>query len=539
MEQLGFRRFGRVRAALMCGYVLVGCDIQGQADTWYGAPHISGSGASGSDAERSRKDPNISEDATLPADAPPSPWATPRRHLGSNQDAADLSQIGLPTGRRRATGLILITVDTLRADYLSSYGHTRVLTPTFDRLASGGVLFRRAMAQSTTTTPSHASLLTSLYLQDHNVYSNFEKLGSAPKTMAEILAKRGFATFAIANMKHLNPEIGGLGQGFDTFVKSGFFRRAGPSVEIFLRWLDRHRDENPEQPFFAWIHLADVHTPYRPPEPYNHFYYDGDQSDPNKKSLARVWPLLPSHMSDHPFFKKWLEGITDLDWVTAQYQGAVTYVDDQIGHLLDALEHRDILRQTAVVFTADHGESLGEHDLYFVHAGLYETTARVPLITYFPGSKRQGIEVREVVELVDVLPTVLDYFNISPPHRIRGESLWPLIRGEMQPSKIAMIEHAGDNQVALRSERYKYIRHLRDLHVLPAYPFVDGREELYDLKADPAERFNIANKEPQLIARFRNLLLERRSKRLAIETGEAELSEETVDVLRALGYVEN
>src|SRR5690606_6078312 len=118
---------------------------------------------------------------------------------------------------------------TLRADYLSSYGHARILTPSFDRFAAGGVLFRSAIAQSTTTTPSHASLMTGLYLQDHNVYSNFEALGDDPQTLAEILKAQGFDTFALVNMRHLTPEIGGLGQGFDTFVRSGNMRRADQS----------------------------------------------------------------------------------------------------------------------------------------------------------------------------------------------------------------------------------------------------------------------------------------------------------------------
>src|SRR5690606_11786074 len=132
---------------------------------------------------------------------------------------------------------------------------------------------------------------------------------------------------------------GGLGQGFETFVKSGNMRRAGPSIDSFLDWLGAHG----EQPFFGWLHLPAVHTPYSPPPPHHHFYYDDDERDPNKRSLARIWPTLPSHMSDHPFFRQWLSGITDLDWVLAQYQGAVTYVDDEIGRLVDALEERGLL----------------------------------------------------------------------------------------------------------------------------------------------------------------------------------------------------
>ena len=123
-------------------------------------------------------------------------------------------------------GLILITIDTLRADFLGAYGHPRVQTPHLERLASGGQLFRTAIAQSSTTTPSHTSLMTSLYLHDHNVYSNFEAVGENPSTLAQILQQEGYETFAMVNMRHLNPEVSNLGAGFDTFVRSGNMRRA-------------------------------------------------------------------------------------------------------------------------------------------------------------------------------------------------------------------------------------------------------------------------------------------------------------------------
>jgi arylsulfatase len=441
--------------------------------------------------------------------------------------------VDLPTGEPEPLGVLLITVDTLRADYLSIYGHARILTPSFDRLAAGGVLFWQDIAQATTTTPSHASILTSLYLQDHNVWSNFEALGETPRTLAEVLVGRGFDTFAAVNMKHLNPEMSGLGQGFQTFVKSANMRHAGPTIDQFLTWLD----ERGERPFFAWLHFSDVHTPYSPPAPYDHFYYDDDERDPSKRSLQRIWHLLPTQMSDHPLFLKWLEGVTDLDWVMAQYQGAVTYVDDEVGRLLDKLEERQLLKRTAVVVTADHGESLGEHDMYFVHTGLYEPTVHVPLITYFPGAGRQGVHVREVVESIDIMPTILEYLGIPAPRGIRGRSLWPLIRGEVAPSRIALVEHAGKNLVALRSERFKYIRHLRSLHIQPSYPFTEGKEELYDLKADPQERRDVSGDMPDVIRVFRKELAQRRAQKLALSAGKAELNDEAVEVLRALGYV--
>lgn len=379
-------------------------------------------------------------------------------------------------------------------------------------------------------------MMTSLYLQDHNVYSNFEALGSEPTTMAEVFRDAGFDTFAIVNMRHMNPEVSGLGRGFDTVVPSGYMRRAGSSIDAFLDWLDQ--PERSQRPFFAFLHLVDCHTPYQPPPPYDRFYYDDDERDPRKRSLANIWPLLPKHMSDHPFFNQWLDGITDVDYVLAQYQGAVTYVDDEVGRLLDAMEERDLLHRTAITFTSDHGESLGEHGMHFVHTGLYDPTVHIPLVMYFPGSGRYGVEVRDIVEHVDIMPTVLEYFDLPVPQAIRGQSLWPLIQGEVVQPKLAFIEHAGKNLVALRSERFKYVRHLRTNYIQPSYPFVEGREELYDLKDDPRELRDLASQEPELISLFREELKKKRREKLDLRNGRAQLTDETVEILRTLGYVE-
>jgi arylsulfatase len=430
-------------------------------------------------------------------------------------------------------GVILVTVDSLRADYLSCYGHDRVLTPTFDRLASGGVLFSFAIAQSTTTVPSHASIMTSLYPQDHSVYSDFEALGQAPRTLAEVLAGRDFSTFAIVNAPQLNPEVSGLSQGFGTFVKSAGPRRAGPTIDQFLAWLDQQGERH----FFAWLHLADTRTPYDPPAPFDRFYYDEDERDPRKRSLERIWRFLPDATSDQPQLTGWLEGITDLEAVVGRYQGAISYVDDELGRLTDALAERGLLSRTALVVTSDHGEALGEHDLYFVHAGLYEPTIRVPLIALFPGVGRHGVAVREVVEGIDLYPTILEYFGIPEPRGLRGRSLWPLIRGEVTPPRVAMSEHAGRTLVALRSDRFAYIKHLRTLRLFPSYPWVEGREELYDLKNDPGERRDVSAERHEAMRVFRKELAARRADKLGLELGQAEVSQETIERLRALGYV--
>ncbi len=461
----------------------------------------------------------------------------PTETTATQAQAADpitLPAVTLRNDGEKANGVILVTVDTLRADYLSCYGHTRILTPSFDRFASMGVIFRNAFSQASTTTPSHSSIMTSLYLQDHNVYSNFEALGDGAQTLAEIFKAAGYGTYALVNMSHLNPEVGNLAQGFQHFVRSGNARRAGASFEDLLKWIG----EQNGKPFFAWVHLADVHTPYRPPPPYDRFYYDEDEHDPSETSMAKIWPTLPKEMSDHPSFQSWLSGITDLDFVLAQYQGAVTYVDDEFGRLLDALESKNVLSRTAVVVTADHGESLGEHGMYFVHTGLYDSTTHIPFLAWFPGDGRHGVQVRDIVESVDIFPTLLEYMALTPPEGIRGRSLWPLIRGGSLPAKNAFIEHAGHSLVALRSERYAYIRHLRNSYIQPSYPFTRDREELYDIQEDPHQLHDLSKDRQDLMTQFRGELERRRHGKLDLAPGKAEVTPETTDVLRSLGYVQ-
>ena len=157
---------------------------------------------------------------------------------------------------------------------------------------------------------------------------------------------------------------------------------------------------------------------------------------------------------------------------------------------------------------------------------------------YFPNSEHQGVIVHDVIETVDIMPTILEYLDLPAPKTIRGRSLWPLIRGENQTPKTAFIEHAGRNLVGLRSNRYKYIQHRKTKHLLPSYPFVKGREELYDLDNDPAELNNIAQQNPELLNDFRLELQRRTEKKLEYKTGEAKITPEMLDVLQALGYIQ-
>ncbi len=292
----------------------------------------------------------------------------------------------LPSSPR--LNLVVVTLDTTRADRLGAYGARLVTTPNFDWLARTGVVFDQAMTSAPLTLPSHCSLFTGLLPPRHGVRENagFE-LGPARAVLAEVLRGRGYRTGAFVASYVLRRQTG-LARGFDVYADtSAVEARTGkrtlrlPADVVTaeaLEWLDHGR-----APFFAWLHFYDAHAPYQPPEPYRCAY-----------------PGRP-------------------------YDASVAFMDAQVGRLIDWLRRRALLDRTVVVVVADHGESLGEHG-EFTHARrLYESVLHVPFILRAPLAGLAGLRVRPVVRTVDMLPTVLALLHAPPPAGIDGVSLLP------------------------------------------------------------------------------------------------------------------
>jgi arylsulfatase A-like enzyme/Tfp pilus assembly protein PilF len=398
-----------------------------------------------------------------------------------------------PVSRVENPNILLITVDTLRADRVGAYGYQRAKTPNLDALAAGGVLFENAITSVPLTLPSHTSVFTGTYPLHHGVRNNGNyRLAPEATTMSEVFKQRGYTTAGFVASFVLDPRFG-LAQGFDHYdadvqeVSDGAWyaeRRAADVTESFLRWF-RSRGQ---RPFFAWVHYWDPHMPYDPPEPYR-----SACADP--------------------------------------YDGEVAYVDAQIGVLLEALRSQGVLDRTLVIVASDHGEGFGDHVELGHGIFCYDETLHVVLIMASEEALPRHRRISDRVNLVDLLPTVLDLTGIPIPREIQGTSLVPLVKGERM------------------SEREFYIESYyaaEDLGAAPvigvvsgSYKFLDlPRPELYDLKKDPEEHHNLASQDVRSLAKWR-LKVEKLVKLYGESTlpAKRQVSKSERERLASLGYL--
>ena len=498
------------------------------------------------------------------------------------------------------TNVVLVTIDTLRADHLGCYGGTAARTPELDRLAAEGALFERAWAQAPVTIPSHASILTSLPVAQHGVVHNGGRLARPDlDSLPRAFARAGYRTAAFVGAAHLGPNgpLAPLVGEADVYSAPSDLRRPRIAEETnheVFRWLrGACRD-----PFFAWVHYWDPHMPYTPPPPFDRAYYDGDPRDPRHRSMENVvlgWFLhdltslrrrLAAYATDvkrlkrtlgissrrvrqlvlnpvglhryapsadpetlraelrrlgtavrrdlpfRPELADWLTGVRDVRFAHAQYAGEVSYVDREIGRLRDELVKTGLAARTVLVVTADHGECLGEHGIYFDHAGLYEPSVRVPLIVWAPGRVPPGRHARPA-RGIDVAPTVLALAGLPVPEAMRGRDLLAP-GGESEP---VVTEAPRGTQLMVVDGSWKLIRTLQEFYYVDRFARQTGTEELYDLDADPAEERDVSLQQADVRARLA-ARLDRWSHDAAYAAHDATPSPAAERVLRALGYVE-
>ena len=478
------------------------------------------------------------------------------------------------TAREKRPNVLLITVDTLRADHVGCYGSRTArtpATPAMDTLAREGVLVETAISPIPLTGPAHTTLLTGLYPARHGVTLNQPvPLKTGVRTLPEILAGQGYATAAFVSgitLKNFASALPGRFQLYDAdfsrvpFVPelllsnslarlalremgkpSGWFeRKAERTVEAASRWL--RNQEDGEKPFFLWVHLYDPHGPYTPPPPFDTLFTIRDGAEDGGRTRGN-WYGVPVQKRG-----EFLADPRELRILSALYAGEVSYADQQVGRLLATLRSLGLLERTLVVLTSDHGESLTEHGYYFDHSvQLYDADLRVPLLLRLPGSldgkKWAGSRIQRLSGLTDVTPTVLDLLGLPIPRRVDGS---PLLRdlakggpAATPPPVISAVfqgEIAGAKSLlALRTREHKYIR------VSPWWGdhlLIPGHEELYDLARDPGENHNLAAQEPALLARYRSLAEPYWSGwLLPAQAGAGERTLEGAEELRALGYLQ-
>jgi arylsulfatase A-like enzyme/Tfp pilus assembly protein PilF len=397
-----------------------------------------------------------------------------------------------------ALNLLVVTLDTTRADHLGAYGAVKAATPAFDRIAREGVLFEHAVTAAPLTLPAHATLFTAKYPGRHGVRDNGGFfLDAKETTLAERLKADGFATGGFVGAYVLDRRWG-IAQGFDTYFDDFDIGKAKGSMlasverpgnevaDHALAWLEGVAASR----FFAWVHFYDAHSPYDPPEPFR------------------------SAFAGSP------------------YAGEIAFVDAQVQRLIAFLERRDLLNKTIVVVVGDHGESLGEHGEASHGFFVYESAVRVPFAMLAPGDGMRGRRVTDVVRTVDLVPTLLDLLGRQPAEKVDGRSVVPLMTG-------AVRELGLDAYSEAMYPRYHF--GWSALHALTSgrYKYVDApRPELYDLVNDPGETHNDYEKRRPLAAKMSQSL------RVLEGATDPNLRNATVEVdpeararLAALGYI--
>jgi len=394
--------------------------------------------------------------------------------------------------------VLLITIDTLRADHVSCYA-TRFgnLTPNLNRFASGATVFLNATTAAPATVPALASLHTGLYPGRHAVRTNLQQLGYGSRLLAESLRANGYTTAAYYGNSLLVPKSG-FRRGFDTYVS--FVSLAGPSdargADLAREWLEQH----PATPWFLWVHFMDPHGPY-------------DSAPPSwSDTLAANDPLpdreLPISSSNYglnviPKYQA-LPGLTRASDYRRRYRGEIRFTDEQVGRLLATVDALGVLPTTLVIITADHGENLGEHECYFQHGWFpYEEAVHVPLLIRLPGRAGAARRVPDPVSLVDIVPTVLAGLDLPTAEQFDGRDISALLRGARLPQTPAFAVTAYLNQItSVRIGDWKLV------HTPPPPPPVRGdpwadfyrsaeQFELYNLERDPDESHNLYATQPE------------------------------------------
>lgn len=394
--------------------------------------------------------------------------------------------------------LLLIAVDSLRADHLSSYGYPRATSPNVDAIARQGVLCEQFFPAALPTHPSFTSLYTGQHPIRHGIVSHggAAKLASETPVLPQVLLKAGYTTAAFDNLMR---ERLWFGKGYEYYIDPGQRRILGLCVTAeelnhrAIPWIREHRDE----PFFAFLHYWDPHAPYNPPDRYRDLFYEGDAYDPANHSLDTFWPTPLGRLARDTWLSTPDGLITDAAYVEALYDQEIRHVDEGIGELVSALDEAGLGENTLVVIVGDHGESMTEHGIFFDHHGLYEPTLKIPLIARWPGRLPEGVRSPALLQNHDLAPSVLEALGMAAPRTMDGRSFWGVLTGS-QPQggreEIISLECTLQAKWCLRTRDYKFIlAREQDVYGGPM-------TELYDLNDDPLELRNIVAEKPEVAA---------------------------------------
>jgi len=430
--------------------------------------------------------------------------------------------------------IVLILMDTQRADNISCYGYSKKTTPNIDKIADEGAIFFNNITPGVWTLPSHASLFTGRYVSGHGADANCEVLPVEFPTMAEILGKLGYQTVGFSNNGWVSRKTG-IARGFQEFylisrevgkeeivewfyVEEGF-KEVGErdkgslkTVNVTISWLKKRWNHN--KPFFIFINFIEPHGPYWPPEPFRSRFMPSDISEEEVRSVTKL-----SSVDECIDIRVGALRLSEREWriEKALYDGCTATLDDRIGKLFSYLNDEGLIDETLFIITSDHGDVQGEHTPHVEHhLCAYDELVRVPLIIRYPKAVPKAIRVKWITQTHDLLPTILDILGIKDKEywrTLQGVSLLPSMVKGRHVREYALTEYNKSVQQffliwrkypdfdircfnywfkALRSLKYKYIW------------YSNGIDELYDLEKDPRETHNIAEEQPAIVRKMRS-----------------------------------
>jgi arylsulfatase A-like enzyme len=477
----------------------------------------------------------------------------------------DAAWLGLAMPDRKPPNVVLIVLDSVRAPNCSAYGYARETTPQLARLAAEGTLYEQAISVGCWTLPVHASIFTGRYPVNHGLTLSRHALRPGTETLASRLREAGYRTGSFSNNAYIS-DATGLVQGFDhvddiwritnprgialpklskrikELERGGPLPRAAAALlrsarrlravmrtwrsrkdsgarltnERVMEWIGRGQERT--KPFFAFVNYMETHEPYLPPYPYNRRFMS------SRYSPFRV--ARASGRRDEILTAEGPQRRQDLEILEGLYDGTLRYADEMVGRLADAIRSEGLLDDTLLIITSDHGDSFGEHGHLGHRLTLYEELLHVPLVVRYPESFGAGTRVREQVQLGDIYPLVLELAGIGAD-------------GDF----ISLLAPAADRTALAENTGPKSINGLESKAIRrPPHKFIwrsDDRHELYDLASDPGERSNRIENEPEVARRLHEKLdgMLREMRDDDVRTSDAQYDEETLERLRALGYV--
>lgn len=428
--------------------------------------------------------------------------------------------------------IILISIDTLRADHLSCYGYKRLTTPNLDHLAEEGVLFTNAYSTAVWTPPAHASMLTGLYPKDHGVVHQNSLRNEVP-TIATLLRNHGYQTAGFANNSQVG-ELVGLNQGFDDFYevwrglskkqilkrliyhskRIGGYIDDGASLtnKLVFNWLDKRWNE--DKPFYLFIHYIEAHNPLKAPKPFKYKFLTKDIRE--QVDMAKIWKVANNPLICLTDELKLNE--TEIEALHCLYDEEINYVDSKIGELTDFLVQKKLINKTILIITADHGEHFGEHGFYSHIASLYEPVVHIPFILRYPSEISSHSRSHQLVQHIDLMPTILEVVGVYEEGKLSltGRNLLDCLNGE-EDSRILFAEWEGRIPYFIR-DRLKNVkdhplieRLKKPLWMARSGNFKliaddQGHYQLYNLKRDPDEKNNLCRQDSTLFQHLKQAL---------------------------------